>query len=91
MRFPRAAIIFLITAFAFFVMWAATSRLISEISDGVDPFDDSLGGTYDDEKALLPTAFGIISAIFFVMTVIAFIIDSLGEEYEYYPTRRDNE
>ena len=89
MRFPRAAIIFLVTAFVFMFMWGVSTRMITEFRDAVDPFDDNLGSTYDDEVSIIPVAFGVISAFMFVMVVVVFFLDALGEEYEYYPRRRD--
>jgi len=88
MRFPRAALVFLVTAFVFFFMWAVSSRLITEFDTAISPYDSGYDSTYQDINSIIPTAFGIVSAIMFVMVVIVFIIDSLGEEYEYYPYRR---
>ena len=89
MRFPRAAIIFMVSAFAFFIMFAISSRMITEVGTAVDPHDNTLPASYNETMALLPTAFGVISAIFFVCGILAvFFLDSLGEEYEYYDYRR---
>lgn len=85
MRFPRAAIWFVIAAFVFLIMFGVSSRIITEFTNAVDPFDDNLGATYQEEIALIPYAFAIISAILFVCgIIIVFFMDALGEEYEYY-------
>lgn len=88
MRFPRAALIFLVSGFVFFSMYAVSNLLMTEFSDAVAPFDSGYDSTYQDLKSSLPDAFGLISVIMFVMVIIVFILDSLGEEYEYYPRRR---
>lgn len=85
MRFPIAALMFLVGAFMFFIFFAATSYIQTNIMEGLDPYDDDLGSTYDDEISLLSTAFAVIAAIFFVTgLLLIFVIDSLSEEPEYY-------
>lgn len=85
MRFPRAAIFFMIGAFVFLMMFAVSSRMITEFQNAVDPYDDNLGATYEEEKNLIPYAFGIVAAILFIFgVIIVFFVNALGEEYEYY-------
>jgi uncharacterized membrane protein SpoIIM required for sporulation len=89
MRFPKAAIMFMIGAFVFFLMFAVSSRIINEVDTALTPFDSGYDSTYQDIKNNIPTAFGLIVLILFVVGVIvAFFVDALGEEYEYYPRRR---
>lgn len=88
MGFPRAAIVFITLGFAFLIIWAACSRIMTEIDTAVEPLDDNLGSTYEDQMNLLPAAFGIISAIFFVTGIIMiFVMESLSDEPEYYYRR----
>lgn len=85
MRFPIAAIMFLVGAFIFFIFFAATSYMQTNILDALDPLDDDLGAEYDAQITLLSTAFAVIAAIFFVTgLLLIFIVDSLSEEPEYY-------
>ena len=89
MRFPRAALIFLVSGFIFFACYAISNKLIDEFSTATGDFDSGYDSTYQNIKTSIPAAFGFISAIMFVMVVVVFFLDSLGEEYEYYPRRRE--
>lgn len=85
-RFPLAAIGFLIAAFIFFVFWAFTSLYLTTVVDALTPLAaDLTDNTVTGYLTLLPSAFGIICAIFFfVGIVLTFILDSLSDEPEYY-------
>jgi len=83
MRFTLASIFFLIGAFVFFIMWAVSSLVITEVGDALD--DTGYPSEYQDIKNLLSTTFGIIAAIFFVCALLLiFILDSLADEPEMY-------
>ena len=85
MRFGTASLFFIIAAFIFFVMWAVGSLVLTEFGDALDNVDDDLDAEYTDLRNLIPTAFGVIAAIFFVAgIVIIFVMDSLAEEDELY-------
>lgn len=85
MRFTLASLFFVIAAFVFFLLWAVSSFVITEVGDALDPIDDALPSEYNDIITLLPTAFGIICAIFFVTgIVLIFVLDSLADEPEMY-------
>ncbi|GAG92265.1 unnamed protein product [marine sediment metagenome] len=86
MRFPIAALFFVIACFIFFVLWAVTSLLINEVRNAMAPLASQLGSdSYNNMLSTLPWAFGVICAIFFVMAIIVvFILDALGDEPEYY-------
>jgi len=89
MRFPIAAVGFIAASFVFFIMFAACTLIMTEINDAVEPLDDDLGATYEDEMNLIPTAFLIIGCIFFVSGIlIIFIMESVSDEPEYYYRRR---
>lgn len=86
MRWPLSALFFVIASFVFFVFWAASSYLISQVHDAMVPFAAELGSSeYNGLLAVLPTAFGIISIIFFVVGILVlYVVDSLSEEPEMY-------
>jgi len=82
LRFPLAALLFIILSFIFLVFWAFTSLLIGETSDALTPSAPS--GALSTIN-LLPTAFGIICVIFFITGILLiFILDSFAEEPELY-------
>ena len=88
MRFPTIALYFLVASFIFFVIFAATSVLVSETLDAMDDYTDGIDARYSEEINLLSTAFGIISAIFFVTGIVAiFVLDSLSDDPELYYRR----
>lgn len=86
MRFPAAALFFVIACFIFFVLWATTSLLLSEVGGAMQPLASKLStDNYSNMLNMLPWAFGIICAIFFVSAIIVvFVLDSLGDEPEIY-------
>jgi len=85
MRFPQAALYFLLASFIFFIFFVACSRIMTEIDIGIEPFDDDLGATYEDEMSLIRNSFGLISIIFFVVGILLiFFLESTSDEYEYY-------
>jgi len=87
MRFTLASVFFLIAAFIFFIMWAVSSFVITEVGDALD--DTGLDSDYQGIKTLLSTGFGIIAAIFFVCGILLiFVLDSLADEPEMYYRRR---
>lgn len=84
-RFSVAALFFLIGSFIFFVSWAVSSLLLNEVYKALSPYSTSLGSEYSDLIILIPWAFGIIAAIFFVCALLfIFILDSLADEPEMY-------
>ena len=90
MRFPRAAIMFLIAAFVFFLMFAVSSRIINETDQALDTYDSGYDSTYQNIKTSISVAFGLIALILFVVgVIITFFVDALGTEYEYYPRRKN--
>lgn len=86
MRFPTAALYFVIASFIFFVLWAVSSFFISETAKVMGPLASKLStDNYSNMLGMLPWAFGIICAIFFVTAIIlVFVLDSLGDEPEMY-------
>ena len=90
MRFPLAAIGFLVTSFIFFVLWAFVSLYITTVVDALTPLAADLSdSTVTGYLTLLPTALGVFCAIFFFVGIILiFVLDSLSDEPEYYPRER---
>lgn len=86
MRFPTAALYFVITCFIFFVLWAVSSLLIDEVRNAMQPLASQLStDNYSNMLSMLPWAFGIICAVFFVSAIfVVFVLDSLSDEPEYY-------
>jgi len=85
MRFPVAALFFICAGFIFLATFAVGSLLIDEIDTAFDNEKPNLDSSFTDTLTLLKDAFGIISAIFLVTGVLlAFILQSLSDEPEYY-------
>lgn len=85
MRFPIASLLLIISGFIFFVFWAVSSYLIDATYNAMSPLGSGLDASYASELSLLPTAFGVICAIFFVTGIVSvFLLDSLSDEPEYY-------
>jgi len=86
MRFPLAALFFLISSFIFFIGWAVSNFLLTSIVDAMTPYATDLGeASYTNLLTLLPTAFGIMCALFFIVGIILiFVLDSLADEPEMY-------
>ena len=86
MRFPLAALFFLITSFIFFVSWAVSSYLMTAVSDAMSPLAAALSGSgATDIIILLPYALGILCAIFFITGILLiFVLDSWSDEPEMY-------
>ena len=79
MRFPLAALFFVIGCFIFFCYWVFGSLIVNAVANALP------SSNADHIVNMIPWAFGIICAIFFVMGLIAvFVMDSLGDEQEYY-------
>jgi len=82
MRFSIASLFFVCLGFIFFVLWAIFSFFLSEIYDALSPSAPVGAMTTLD---LVPVAFGVICAIFFVTgLVLIFVLDSLADEPEMY-------
>lgn len=90
MRYPIAALFFVIACFIFFVLWAVTSFFISEVVSVMSPLADQLPtNEYSNMLNMLPWAFGIICAIFFVSAILTvFVLEALSDEPEYYEYSR---
>jgi len=89
MRFPMAAIMFLVISFIFFVSWLVSSYLVSTVTSSMAPYSSMLAPegqtSYNGLLAMLPVAFGVICAIFFVMGILLiFVLESWSDEPEYY-------
>lgn len=82
MRFSIAALFFVCMAFIFFILWAVFSFVLKEVYDALSPSAPAGALTTLD---LLPIAFGVICAIFFVTALVfIFVLDSLADEPEMY-------
>jgi len=86
MRLPISALMFLISSFIFFVSWAVASYFLNAVTDAMTPLYAGLGdSTLTGYLTLLPTALGILCAIFFVTGILLiFVVDALADEPEMY-------
>ena len=86
MRFPLAALFFLVMSFIFFCIWAVTSYLLSTVGDAISPLStEFMSSSQGSFITLLPMAFGIICALFFLIGILLiFVLDSLADEPEMY-------
>jgi len=82
MRFPIAAVLFIVASFIFFVLWAVSSFLLDSVADALIPFATSEATNI---ITLIQNAFGIIAGLFLVTGVILFFfLDSIADEPELY-------
>jgi len=86
MRFPIAALFFLISSFVFFVSWASVTFLLDEVVQAMTPHYAKIGdATLTGYLTLLPTALGVLCAVFFITGILLiFVMDSLADEPEMY-------
>lgn len=89
MRFPLAALLFLVASFIFFIIWAVCAYMLSAVSDAMNPLSSMLSAegatSFTGMLDLLSVAFGIISVIFFVAGILLFFfLESVSDEPEYY-------
>ena len=86
MRSPLAALFFIISGFIFFVCWAVSSFLLSTVGNALSPYAANLSGSGATEVInLLPTALGILCALFFIVGILLiFVLDSWSDEPERY-------
>ena len=89
MRFPLAALLFLVASFIFFVIWAVSTYMLSAVSDAMNPMSSMLSAegaaSFTGMLDLLSVAFGIICVIFFVAGILLFFfLESVSDEPEYY-------
>jgi len=82
MRFPLAALFFLVASFIFFCFWAVMSLYLDTIKNALTPLAtaDAIAN-----MELISTAFGIICAVFFLVGILLiFVMDALADESETY-------
>lgn len=86
MKFPLAALGFLVGSFILFCFFVFSALLVGETSDAIRPLAVDLGETsFINMIDILPTILGILCAIFFVTGLLLyFILESLSDESEYY-------
>ena len=90
MRFPLAALFFILTGFMFFCFWAYSFFLLTTVSDAMSPLAAALSSPGATEVInLLPTVLGILCALFFIVGILLiFVLDSWSDEPEMYYRRR---
>lgn len=82
MRWSIASLFFICVGFIFFALWAILSLFIDTVYDALYATAPVDAQTILD---LLPTAFGVLCALFFVTGIILFfIMESLADEPEMY-------
>ena len=86
MRFPLAAMFFIVVGFIFLACWGVSSYLLSVVTDAMTPLANDLGQpSYTELLTTLPWAFGFICALFFVVGIVLFfVLDATAEEPEMY-------
>lgn len=92
MRFPAAALGFLVVSFIFLAAFGVNSLILSSMNDAFYPIDDSMPSDYTDIVDLLNTALPVLSALFFIIGILlVFALESLSDEpedyYQYYRRR----
>lgn len=89
LRFPIAALFFLIVSFIFFVIWLIMTYMLSVFNDNLSPLGSSLSvahnASFQNILVQVNMAFGVICVLFFVMGIIlVFVLESWSDEPEYY-------
>ena len=89
MRFPLAAILFVIAGFIFFFLWAVCSFVLTEVETALTPLIPLLSSDsqtmMNNQMTLITTGFGIFSALFFLVGILlVFFADSWRTDPEYY-------
>lgn len=86
MRFPIAAIFFILTSFIFFIAWAVSSFFINTIKTNLQDQVTALGNSQlNDMWTTIPTAFGVIGVLLFVIgVVLLFFLDATRDEPEHF-------
>lgn len=86
MRFPLAAMFFIIVGFIFLACWGVSSYLLSVVVDAMSPLAVKLNSSsYNNLLVELPWAFGIICVLFFVVGIVLFfVLDATADEPEMY-------
>lgn len=88
MRWPIAALFFLVGSFIFFVFFVGTGLLVDTTYDAMDAQSDNVDSRFSSLIDTIQLAFGIICALFFVTgLVLIFVLDSLREDPESYYRR----
>ena len=91
MRFPLAALFFVVASFIFFAIFAVMTLTINEVKDVLDPLASELTekSTFLSELNNIQLAFGVIGILFFIMGILLiFILDALADEPEYFYRER---
>ena len=90
MRFPLAALFFIVGSFIFFACFGMSSWLIDEMGSGLQSNVDDLGSSeLNNLWSLIPSAFGVIAVLFFIVGVLLiFVLDATADEPEYFYERR---
>lgn len=89
MRFAIAAVLFIVAIFGFFIGFTIGSYTLDHIYTALETPANNLlesnnSASYLNTSTLIKTGFGIICSIIFVVITLIFILDSLGDEPEYY-------
>lgn len=88
MRFPLAAVLFIVASFIFFTFFAVSFYFMTTVDTAIDNLSPGYDSTFQSLVDLLPTAFGVIGVIFFIVGILLiFVLDSLRDEPEYFYRR----
>jgi len=90
MRFPIAALFFIILLFVAFCGYAVSSFMLGTMQDELITASDTLTANsktmFLNEMNLIQLGFGVAMVMFFILIIVVFVVDALRQEPEtYYP------
>lgn len=91
MRFPLAALFFLVASFIFFAVFSVSTLFLGEVKDAMQPLASGLTekSTYLSELNNIQLAFGVMAILFFIIGILLiFVLDALADEPEYFYRER---
>ena len=90
MKFPLAAVFFLVFSFIFFISWVISTYLVNSVKDALaGPAAETMNSValyhYNDLLTILPVALGFLCVLFFIFGIILlFVLESWSDEPEYF-------
>jgi hypothetical protein len=89
MKFPIAAIMFLVASFIFFILYVVMTFLLSTVYGVLSPLGSSFSvadnASYMSDISTVQFAFGFICVLFLIVGIILiFVLESWSDEPEYY-------
>ena len=89
MKFPLAAIFFLVASFIFFIIWVVMTFMLSTVYGALSPlgsgFSVADNTSYMNDISTVQFAFGFLCLLFLIVGIILiFVLESWSDEPEYY-------